>query len=69
MEPVRIAKGMYPSRVDIDQDDEMGELAVAINQMSEKIAEKQAELNEQRDEYQTLFERAPCLITVQDQKL
>ncbi len=61
-----IAKGMHPSRVDIDQDDEMGELAVAINQMSEKIAEKQAELNERRDEYQTLFERAPCLITVQD---
>ncbi|MEJ2169573.1 MAG: HAMP domain-containing protein, partial [Desulfobacterales bacterium] len=61
-----IAKGQYPGRIEIDQDDEMGELAVAINQMSEKIAEKQAELNEQRDEYQTLFERAPCLITVQD---
>jgi histidine kinase len=61
-----IAKGMHPSRVDIDQDDEMGKLAVAINQMGEKIAEKQAELNEQRDEYQTLFERVPCLITVQD---
>jgi len=62
----RIAKGIYPNRVDIDQNDEMGQLAVAINQMSEKIAEKQAELNEQRNEYQTLFERAPCLITVQD---
>ncbi|MFC1577390.1 PAS domain S-box protein [Thermodesulfobacteriota bacterium] len=61
-----IAKGVHPSRVDIDQDDEMGELAIAINQMSEGIAEKQAELNQQRDEYQTLFERAPCLITVQD---
>jgi histidine kinase len=61
-----IAKGMPSSRVDIDQDDEMGELAAAINQMSEKIAEKQAQLNEQRDEYQALFERAPCLITVQD---
>ena len=61
-----IAKGIHPSRVEIDQDDEMGRLALAINQMSEKIAEKQAELNEQRDEYQTLFERAPCLITVQD---
>ena len=62
----RIAKGTYPGRVDIDQDDEMGELALAINQMSKEIAQKQAELNEQRDEYQTLFERAPCLITVQD---
>jgi histidine kinase len=62
----RIAKGTYPSKVNINQDDEMGQLAVAINQMSDKIAEKQAELNEQRDEYQTLFEKAPCLITVQD---
>jgi len=62
----RIATGMHPRRVDIDQDDELGQLAAAINQMSEKIAEKQAELNEQRNEYQTLFERVPCLITVQD---
>jgi PAS domain S-box-containing protein len=62
----RIAKGEYPSRVDINHRDEMGQLAAAINQMSEKIAEKQTELNEQRNEYQALFERAPCLITVQD---
>jgi len=62
----RIAKGTYPREVEIDQDDEMGELALAINQMSERIAEKQVELNQQRDEYQTLFERVPCLITVQD---
>jgi histidine kinase len=62
----RIATGDYRSAVDIKQDDEMGQLAGAIKQMSEKIAGKQAELNEQRNEYQTLFERAPCLITVQD---
>jgi len=62
----RIAEGIYPSNVDIRQKDEMGQLAVAINQMSDKIAEKQAELNEQRREYQTLFESVPCLITVQD---
>jgi histidine kinase len=54
--------------VAVEQDDEMRQLAVAINQMSEKIAEKQAELNEQRNEYQTLFERVPCLITVQDRR-
>ena len=64
----QIAKGDYRSAVDINQDDEMGQLAVAIEQMSEKIAGKQAELNEQRNEYQTLFERAPCLITVQDRE-
>jgi histidine kinase len=44
----------------------MGQLAKAINQMSAEIAQKQAELNKQRDEYRTLVERVPCLITVQD---
>jgi histidine kinase len=62
----RIAKGDYLSKVDIEQEDEMGQLAAAINQMSNDIAAKQMALNEQRDEYQTLFERVPCLITVQD---
>ena len=62
----RIAKGDYLSKVNIEQEDEMGQLAAAINQMSNDIAAKQMALNEQRDEYQTLFERVPCLITVQD---
>ncbi|MGD8882776.1 MAG: PAS domain S-box protein [Desulfobacterales bacterium] len=62
----QIAKGRYPIRMHVNQEDEMGELALAINQMSDEIAKKQTELNEQRDEYQTLFERVPCLITVQD---
>jgi len=61
-----IAKGDYISKVAVGQDDEMGQLATAINKMSEEIAEKQTELNNQRDEYQTLFEQVPCLITVQD---
>ena len=62
----RIGKGESPRRIRIDQDDEMGQLAKAINQMSLEIGEKQAELNKQKDEYQTLFEQVPCLITVQD---
>jgi histidine kinase len=62
----RIAKSDYLSKVNLEQEDEMGQLAAAINQMSDDIAAKQMELNEQRDEYQTLFERVPCLITVQD---
>jgi len=62
----RIAKGDYLSKVAVEQEDEMGQLAMAINEMSNEIAGKQMELNEQRDEYQTLFERVPCLITVQD---
>ena len=62
----RIAKGDYLSKVNLEQEDEMGQLAAAINQMSDEIAAKEMELNEQRDEYQKLFERVPCLITVQD---
>ncbi|MDP3284391.1 MAG: ATP-binding protein, partial [Desulfobacterales bacterium] len=62
----RIAGGDYSGKVEIYQDDEMGQLANAVNSMGQKIGEKQADLNAQRDEYQTLFEHVPCLITVQD---
>ena len=62
----RIGKGEVEFSVSVDQDDEMGQLAEAVNKMGKSIGEKQAELNRQRDEYQTLFERAPCMITVQD---
>jgi len=55
-----------PSHIELGQANEMGQLAAAINQMSAEIAHKQAELNKQRDEYRTLVERVPCLITVQD---
>ncbi len=61
-----IAKGEYDKSVDIERDDEIGQLAVAINKMGREIGKKQAELNKQRDEYQNLFEIVPCLITVQD---
>jgi len=61
-----IGKGDYSTQVIVDQEDEMGQLATAINKMGSKIGENQAELNRQRDEYQNLFELVPCLITVQD---
>jgi histidine kinase len=64
----RIGHGDYLSRVDIRQEDEMGQLARAINRMGEEIAAKQEALNQQRDEYQNLFETVPCLITVQDRE-
>jgi len=62
----QIANGIYSGKTNVDQDDEMGQLALAINQMSEEINDKQIALNKQRDEYQTLFERVPCIISVQD---
>ncbi|MGD9308729.1 MAG: PAS domain S-box protein, partial [Desulfosarcina sp.] len=62
----QIAQGQYPSKVKLKKADELGQLASAINQMSDEIASSQKELNQQRDEYQNLFERVPCLITVQD---
>jgi histidine kinase len=64
----KIANGVYHGRIHVDQNDEMGQLALAINQMSDEISKKQTELNEQKDEYQTLFERVPCLITVNDRE-
>jgi histidine kinase len=60
------ARGEYNHQVDIAPEDEMGFLAEAINRMGREIGEKQAELNKQKDEYQSLFELVPCLITIQD---
>ena len=62
----RIARGDYASQVSLPQADELGQLADAVNRMADDIARSQRELNNQRDEYQNLFERVPCLITVQD---
>ena len=61
-----IANGEYLNHIDVDQVDEMGQLSLAIDRMGKKIGDKQAELNKQRNEYQNLFERVPCIITVQD---
>lgn len=62
----RIEKGDYLASVEIDQADEMGQLAKAIRQMGTAIDNKQSELNKQRDQFQNLFEMVPCIITVQD---
>jgi histidine kinase len=61
-----IARGNYRVAVNVDQGDEMGQLAQSITYMGNEIATSQAELKKQRDEYQNLFEQVPCLITVQD---
>ena len=62
----QIAKGNYFTKVDINQENEIGELASAINQMGDEIGKKQDKLNRQRNEYRHLFDQVPCLITVQD---
>jgi len=61
-----ISEGGHCTRIDIVQPDEMGTLVHTIERMGRNISEKQAELNRQRDEYQTLFSLVPCIITVQD---
>ena len=63
-----IAKGEYHQQVPIRQNDEIGLLGDAIDKMWHDIAEKQTALNKQRDEYMDLFQRVPCLITVQDRE-
>ena len=62
----RIETGDYAAMIDVDQADEMGQLAKAIRQMGRAIDSKQSELNKQRDQFQNLFEMVPCVITVQD---
>ncbi len=62
----RIENGDYAATIEVDQADEMGQLAKAIRQMGRSIDSKQSELNKQRDQFQNLFEMVPCVITVQD---
>lgn len=62
----RIARGDYSKKIEVTKEIEMGLLADAINQMSDKIALKEEELSRQKNEYQNLFEQVPCIVTVQD---
>ena len=62
-----ISNGTY-GRIEGVVDGEMGQLSKAINQMAEQIEIKQRVLNDQRREYQRLFEAVPCLITVQNKE-
>ncbi len=64
-----IAQGKYDHPINEKWDDEIGQLAHAINRMAREIGEKQRELNRQRNEYQELFEQVPCYITVQNRDL
>lgn len=50
----------------LEQNDEIGELATAITAMHEQVDRKHQELLHQKEEYQTLFDHVPCIVTVQD---
>lgn len=60
-----IGQGKYDHKITAPGDDEIGQLALAIDQMGRRISEEQEALNRQRHEYQELFEEVPCYITVQ----
>ena len=64
-----IARGEYAHQIDAHWEDEIGQMAHAINAMAAKIGQKQEEVNKQKDEYQELFEQVPCYITLQDREL
>ena len=62
----KIAEGKYDEDIDIGKDYEIGLLGAAIKKMGTQIGLDRAELKKQKNEYQSLFEKAPCMITVQD---
>ncbi len=61
----KISQGSY-GQIQGIHGGEIQQLADAINLMAKQIEIKQNVLNEQRKEYQNLFEAVPCLITVQN---
>jgi histidine kinase len=64
----QIAKGDYATKVPVDGEDEINQLAMAVNRMGDEIARSQSDLRRQRNEYQNLFENVPCEIAVLDRQ-
>jgi len=64
----KIAEGNYNEDIDIGKDYEIGLLGTAIKKMGTRIGVDQAELKKQKNEYQSLFETVPCMITIQDKE-
>ena len=62
----RIAKGDYDQPVTPSSQDEIGSLALALEQMRQSVKQKTRALKESRQQFQTLFEQVPCYISVQD---
>lgn len=68
-ETQQIGRGDFENNIPVDRQDEIGDMALAIDDMRQSIADKQEALNNQWREYQALFEGVPCFITVQDRDL
>ena len=62
----RISEGDYSGNAALERNDELGYLGAAINRMGRAIGQKEAELERRKDEYQSLFEGVPCIVTVQN---
>lgn len=65
----QIAAGVAAPVIDVTQQDEMGELARAVQTMGREVSTQRRELERQRNIYQNLYEHVPCYITVQDRDL
>jgi len=64
-----IASGDYSRPIEVHSTDEIGDLALAYEEMRQKIQATTSELRKSQREYQILFESVPCYITVQDRNL
>jgi histidine kinase len=62
----QIARGRYDVQIKTGRDYEIDQLGRAIEQMGRRIGQNQAKLHKQKDEYLDLFDKAPCMIAVQD---
>ncbi len=67
-ETKHITNGTKNTPIDSDAESEIGQLAAAFDTMRQRITDHRQELTKQKNEYQNLFERVPCLITVQDRE-
>lgn len=54
----RVARGDMEARAHLSQNDELSEMAEAVNEMTERLTEKQAFLTRAEAKYRTLFENA-----------
>lgn len=66
---VRISHGDYGLQIPLHGRDELGQLTMVFNEMSQKISDRQRRLFESREEFRTLFNQVPAYILVLDPEL